>query len=296
MNREESQALAGLIAMFAITAAWWALALWPVADGPTWLERTRYVCFGATENGLPDTGGWIGLIAGPLGMLSILLIGWRRGVEGLLRRSRRSRPLAAALALLAIGTMAMVTGAASRVQQANAATVGDGVADAVPATTYPRLDRPAPPLVLISQDGAAIDLADLHGRPVLVTFAYAHCTTVCPVIVSHVIRARERLQGTVDEPAVMIVTLDPWRDPPSRLPAMAAAWALPAADAWVLSGAIDDVETVLDAWDVPRSRDLTSGEITHPSLAWVIGRDGRIAYASTGGVDALVSLVQRLGP
>jgi protein SCO1/2 len=139
-----------------------------------------------------------------------------------------------------------------------------------------------------------VDLAGLTGKPVLVTFAYAHCTTVCPTIVMHALRAQDALRDTPDEPAVLIVTLDPWRDTPTRLPAMAESWSLPDRDAWVLSGSVAEVEAALDAWEVPRSRNVDTGEIVHPSLLYVIDRAGRIAYASTGGIDALVSLVRRL--
>ena len=54
----------------------------------------------------------------------------------------------------------------------------------------------------------------LAGRPVVVTFAYAHCTTICPVIVSEVLGARDKL--ALHKPVVLIVTLDPWRDTPAR--------------------------------------------------------------------------------
>jgi hypothetical protein len=37
------------------------------------------------------------------------------------------------------------------------------------------------------------------------------------------------------------------------------------------------VEAALDAWDVPRTRDLATGEVTHPSLVYVIDAAGRIA-------------------
>jgi protein SCO1 len=296
LDREEAQALAGLLALFITTAAWWALALWPVDGAPAWLERTRYVCFGVAGNGLPDAGGWIGLIAGPLGMFSILAVGWNRGLRGLLRRTRSSRPVAATLTALALGCMVMVLGAAVVVQQALAAPAWLEAEDTIPPETYPRLDRAAPPLVLTAQDGELFDVASLQGRPVLVTFAYAHCATICPVIVLHSLKAQEALRGTRHEPAVVVITLDPWRDPPSRLPAMARTWGLPEEGAWILSGAVAEVEATLDAWNVPRSRDERTGEVTHPSLIYVLDRDGTLAYASTGGIDALVSLVERLDP
>jgi cytochrome oxidase Cu insertion factor (SCO1/SenC/PrrC family) len=294
LDREEVQALTGLIALFVITAAWWALALWPVSAAPAWLERTRYVCFGVTESGLPDGGGWIGLVAGPLGMLTILAFGWQGGLVRLLERARRSRAIGATFAALALGCMVLVTGAAVRVQQARVAPAWLEEDRSIPPSTYPRLDRTPPALALTSQHGDVIDLAQFRGRPVIVTFAYAHCTTICPVIVTHALRAQEQLAGSDDAPVALVVTLDPWRDPPSRLPAMATGWGFPERDAYVLSGSVADVEATLDAWDVPRTRDENTGEVTHPSLLYVIDRAGRIAYASTGGVDALVSLIRRL--
>jgi cytochrome oxidase Cu insertion factor (SCO1/SenC/PrrC family) len=295
-DREETHALIGLVALFVTTAAWWTLALLPVDGAPAWLERTRYVCFGVAGNGLPDAGGWIGLIAGPLGMFSILAVGWHGGMMSLLLRARSSRPVAATLTALLLGVMVLVTGAAVRVQQARALPAWLEPDIDVPPATYPRLDQPAPALVLTSQHGEVLDLAALRGRPVLVTFAYAHCQTICPVVVKHTLDAQAAVRGTTHEAAAVVVTLDPWRDPPSRLPAMAAQWGLPDSDAWIVSGAVADVEAVLDAWNVPRTRDVNTGEVTHPSLVYVIDRAGDIAYAATGGTAALVSLLQRLTP
>lgn len=312
LPREEAQALAGLTALLAITAAWWALALWPVSGGaPEWLARTREVCFGVGNagNGLPDGGGWIGLIGGPLGMLGILMVGWARGVAGLARRARRSRVTAAALGTLAIGSVLLVTGASVRVQQARAAgpggpggprgpgageawSPGDPIAQ-VPET-YPRLDRPAPPLALEAHSGGTFELGDVEGRPVILTFAYAHCATICPVLVQNALRAREALAGTAVEPAVVVVTLDPWRDTPSRLPVMARDWGFPEEGAWVLGGSVEAVEAALDAWGVPRTRDTMNGAVTHPSLTYILDRTGRIAYATTGEAGTLVALLPRI--
>jgi cytochrome oxidase Cu insertion factor (SCO1/SenC/PrrC family) len=291
-DREETFALAGLLVLFAVTTAWWTLAFLPVDDAPRWLARTRYVCFGVAESGLPDGGGWIGLIAGPLGMLAMLLAGWWRGVRGVLARARHSAVLRATFAVMALGILAVVGGATVRVRQVMAGPPPEaGVT--LPAATYPRLDRAAPRLDLIAHDGRTIALEELRGRPVLVTFAYAHCQTVCPVIVRRVLDAQARLGARGTAVTVLVVTLDPWRDTPARLPAIAEGWALPA-DALVLGGTVDAVEAALDAWQVPRTRDATSGEVAHPSLVYVVDAEGTIAYAANGEPDALIELVERL--
>jgi cytochrome oxidase Cu insertion factor (SCO1/SenC/PrrC family) len=287
LTREERGVLAAVTAWFAITAAWWLLALWPVANAPVWLERTRFVCFGVNQSGLPDGGGWIGLIAGPLGMLSILVIGWLQAFRSAWHKRGGRR----AFAPLILGVTMLAGGGAWRV--ADARRPGPVNIDSIPPATYPRLDQPMPPLRLVSQTGAELALEELGSRPVLVTFAYAHCVTVCPVIVKQVLEAQRILAGTPRHPAVVIVTLDPWRDTPASLPSIARDWELPAGDAWVLSGSVASVEAVLTAWNIPRTRSESTGEVTHPSLVYVVN-NGRIAFASTGGSENLAALLRRL--
>ncbi len=142
---------------------------------------------------------------------------------------------------------------------------------------YPRTDRPATELGLVDQAGEAVTLESLRGRTVLLTFAYAHCQTVCPVIVRTISFAAERLSEL--QPAVVVVTLDPWRDTPSALPSLAKSWKLDELGrAHVLSGEVAEVQAVLEAYEVPADRDLESGEITHPALVYLLGPDGTIAY------------------
>ena len=294
MTREERLVLGGVMAWFAITAAWWLLALWPVDDSPAWLERTRYVCFGVNETGLPDTAGWIGLIAAPLGMLAILLVGWWRAISSLAGQVRRSPVIALVVVLLLTGLAGMAGGANWRIRQAHAVDFAATDAATLPAANYPRLNETAPPLELIAQTGESFSLEQLKGRPVLVTFAFAHCQTICPVIVHQTLEAQRLVRAEGIDAAVVIVTLDPWRDTPSRLPAMADSWRLPPGAAWVLSGAVETVETTLDAWRIPRQRDTNNGDVTHPSLVYIMDINGRIAFAGTGGAAHLAELVRRL--
>jgi protein SCO1/2 len=285
--------LAALGAILVITLAWWALALWPLpaAASPA-LVRARTICFGTAENGLPSGTGWMMLIGEPI-MITLLLLSVtgsstiREGLQGI------ARHVLGRWALRASAAVVLVAIAAAGVRVASALGVGaPPVARAsVDAAGAPRLDRPAPALGLVDQRGATVTLATLRGRPVLVTFAYAHCETVCPLVVQEVVRARERLADR--NPQVVVITLDPWRDTPSRLAAMARQWELPD-DAYVLSGPVPDVEAALDRWGVARTRDTQSGEITHPQVVYVLDGDGRIAFSVTGDADAIAQLVRRL--
>ena len=283
-------AIGALAAIVAVTAAWWALALWPAGDTtPDWVLRTREVCFGTTADGLPNAGGWLLLIGQPLGMVGFLAIAWgeelRAGLTAAMSRMAGQLAIGAAAALLVAG----VSGAVVRVRTAGMEPFSTGAGDIAAQLT--RVNDAAPALALVDQEGREITLDAFRGRPVLVGFAFAHCPTVCPMIVSDMLDAQRTLAD--ESPVVLIVTLDPWRDTPARLPAMAQQWGLPAG-AHVLSGATATVERTLNAWRVPRVRNEKTGDIVHPTIVYVLDGNGRIGYAVSGGADAISAAVRAL--
>jgi cytochrome oxidase Cu insertion factor (SCO1/SenC/PrrC family) len=283
-------AVAALGAILAITASWWALALWPVdAGAPEWFLRTREVCFGSTEDGLPNAGGWLLLVGQPIGMVAVLALVWwaelRAGMSQVMARVAGQLTIGTAAALLVVG----VWSAGGRVRTAGLEPFSIGDADVVKQLT--RVHDMPPALTLTDQSGRKVSLAAFRGRPVLVTFAYAHCETVCPLIVSDVLGARQQAADVA--PVVLIITLDPWRDTPRRLPTIARQWMIEE-QAHVLSGDPEAVERALNAWRVPRTRNGKTGEIVHPSVVYVIDAEGRIAYVVSGGARTIAAAVRSL--
>lgn len=295
-GRGEIIALAALVFLLVVTALWWALALWPQpADAPRWLQSAREVCFGAAHDGLPDAGGWILLIGEPLGMTAALVVVWGDQLRGGLRSLAVRRGGRFVLAAWCGLALAGVGAAGSRLASARAA-VGHAV-DSAPTTPARRLDVPAPPLDLVDQYGEPLSLARLSGRSVLVAFAYAHCETVCPLLVRDALEAQRlaaERAGPGVPPAVVLVTLDPWRDTPSRLPHIAASWDL-GPSAYVAGGSVAEVQSVLAAWGIETFRDPTTGEIVHPSVVFVVDADGMLRYAAGSNASAIAELVARLG-
>lgn len=282
--------VAALGAIVAITASWWALALWPVSsEAPAWLLRTREVCFGSRYDALPSAAGWLLLVGQPAGMVALLAIVW--GAE---LRAGLTLAMAGAAGQVATGiALALVLGGlgatAIRVRSASAETFATGAGDIAAQLT--RVNDVAPEVSLTDQSGRAVSLKSFRGRPVIVTFAFAHCETVCPLIVADVLAARRRIDGA--PPPVLVVTLDPWRDTPSRLASIATSWGLDP-DAHLLSGPLDAVERTLNAWRVPRARNQKTGDISHPSVVYIVDADGRIAYVVTGGAEAISAAVRAL--
>jgi cytochrome oxidase Cu insertion factor (SCO1/SenC/PrrC family) len=279
-------ALAGVLA---VTAAWWALALWPLpATAPDWLSRTRAVCFGSTSSGLPDTQGWMLLFLQPVLMLGQVVAIWGRELATEARGLAGSRPGRLALAGFAVALVVAAGAAAARVRAAtDVAARTMEVSSAEPG--WVRVDRAAPPLELVGAGGAPVRLADLRGRPVFVAFAFAHCETACPRLVHEVLTAKRALP----DPAVIVVTLDPWRDTPSRLESIEERWGMENG-ARVASGSVPQVEDVLDAWGIDRSRDPRNGDLVHVPRVFVVDREGNLAYEADADAALLAELASRL--
>ena len=305
--RRPYPAVATLAVILVITAAWWTLALWPpTVDGPAWIERTRLACFGASPGGLPNAGGWMVMTGQPLGMLGILFVVWGKdvveGLRGLQRLATGQLVIGAALA----GIVAGLAAVALRVSSADARPFDVNTTTRL-ASQLTRISDTVPTMRLADQTGRVLDLAELRGKTVLVTFAYAHCETVCPLVVMDLLDVQDRIRRDVfgfspvtDSaalaaalPEIVIVTLDPLRDTPSRLPSIVEQWKL-GLNAHVLSGPVEEVERALNAWRVPRVRNSSTGDYSHPTMVYVIGPDGRITYVTTGGADIIAAAVKAI--
>jgi len=280
--------LFALVAITVITAAWWGLALWPAsAAEPEWLARTRAACFGSVPGGLPDAGGWVLLVGEPAGMVGMLIAIWGRSLRADLRRIRAQRGW-----WLVGGTLAAVV-IASPVALGMSLTRRHAfgrVSNAGPGATLTRLNVDAPVMALTDQYGRRVSFADYAGQPALVTFAYGHCTTVCPTVVRDVLAVR-RSVARPDLP-LLVITLDPWRDTADRLPTLVAHWELGSADR-VVSGDVPEVEAVLDALGIGRRRDTTTGDIEHGVTVMLLDEKAKIVWRLDGGVWRLGDLLRR---
>lgn len=293
--REASLALWGLALVFGITVVWWALALWPApGQTPEWLQVARSVCFNAGPDGLPGVSGWILLIGQPLGMFGFLVVVWPQAVvQGLRGVLHRPWGRLALLGICLIGAGGLL-GTGVRVARAMDAQVAPVLLPSVmTAAEHPRLEQPAGPLGLLDHREQRLMLADLRGRPAVVTFAFGNCHDICPAVVDQARRARDSVWGP-EGASVVVVTLDPWRDTPPRLPDLAARWSLDGPTDHLLGGSVEEVERVLDGWNVARYRDPNTGDVAHPPLTYFLDAEGAIAFATLSGYGIMVELGRRL--
>jgi cytochrome oxidase Cu insertion factor (SCO1/SenC/PrrC family) len=223
----------------------------------------------------------------PTLMLAQVLAIWGGELKADASRMSRSRRGRVALGIVAIAVFTAGGAAVARVRGATEATAS---ADARPIEPgWVRVGRPAPPLELLGADGAPLRLADFRGRAVFVAFAFAHCQTACPRLVHEVLAA----QRALGDPAVIVVTLDPWRDTPSRLRSIEERWEM-GEGARVASGSVAEVEAVLNAWGIERSRDPRNGDLVHVPRVFVVDREGILAYEADPVAALLTDLARPL--
>lgn len=273
---------------------WCLLAFADMAAAPEWLARTQAVCFGSSMDGLPEPYGWVSLVVGPASMLIAFIVIFRADLVATWGVLRGSVPGNLTLVVVLAATIAETVFVAGRIQNGLAIREAQraipNAEEGMPAD-WPRGTTPAPELGLVDQHGNAVTLASLRGKTAVLTFAFAHCQTICPTLVKRI----QGAAGTMPEDVeLLIVTLDPWRDTPAALPAIAQGWKLGERQR-VLSGAVAEVSRVLDAFGVQRGRDEKTGEVSHPAVVAVIDGDGRLAYMLSGpSTDWAGEAVRRL--
>ena len=216
-----------VVGLILSTLTLWSFAFWHAPEAtPEWLTRAQAACFGISETGLPNVAGWVVLVLTPLSFLAVAIVmyGWEI-VWGLrcLLSSVTGRLFAVLLISSVIAEGVWVTGrirhGLSVAQASYIPEAGIGLPE-----HYPRLNELSPPFALRNQRGELVELSALRGRTILLTFAFAHCQTICPAVVQQALTAARNFPP--DSLYLLIVTLDPWRDTPSALPGLATRWEL----------------------------------------------------------------------
>jgi protein SCO1/2 len=147
-----------------------------------------------------------------------------------------------------------------------------------------------------NDQGAALPLASLRGRPQIVTMFFARCEFACPILVHDMKRIAaalpESLQTNV---GFVLVSFDSERDTPAALAGYRKIHQLP--PNWtLLRGTPDDVLELAALLGVKFKKDLR-GQFAHSNLITVLDSNGEIASQQAGlnqRVDDLVSTVKRL--
>jgi protein SCO1 len=137
---------------------------------------------------------------------------------------------------------------------------------------------PAPELsTLRNYDGTNFNLSSERGKAVFVTFLYAHCPDVCPLIASNLHNAYAQMSPTMRrQVAIVAVSVDPHGDTPGTVGAFVKQHEL-TGEAKYLIGSPHQDARVWEAWKVGSERDTSDPtKVNHSALIYGIGANGKL--------------------
>jgi protein SCO1/2 len=136
--------------------------------------------------------------------------------------------------------------------------------------------RQAPAIDLHNDRGERVTLAQYRGKVVLLTFLYAHCPDVCPLIASN-LRVALKLLGTQASKAQLLaVSVDPRGDTVRTVRHFLAAHELRGRMQYLI-GTPSELARTWKAWSVGSKREVGQPElVAHSALVYGISASGKL--------------------
>jgi protein SCO1/2 len=136
--------------------------------------------------------------------------------------------------------------------------------------------KPAPALDLHNYTGAGrINVADFRGKALLVTFVYAHCPDVCPLIVSNLGIVQRLLGSRAAKTQIVAVSVDPRGDTRPVVAKFLKERGMSGRMLY-LTGSAHELGRVWSAWGVGSERDAKDPEfVDHSAAVYGVDASGR---------------------
>jgi cytochrome oxidase Cu insertion factor (SCO1/SenC/PrrC family) len=190
---------------------------------------------------------------------------------------RRAFGAASLGSIAAVGALAMMAVGAIPMASASANPNADPIiAQAIAGSAAP-LDYPAPNFQLTDQRGAAVTLASLRGKVVLLTFLDPVCTTDCPLIGQEFREAGQMLSADSRHVELVAVVLNPTYRSLAVTRAFDQQERLDTVPNWLyLTGTLPQLQQTWRAYGA-YAANLPAGAMTaHNDIAFVIDRAGHV--------------------
>ncbi|MGO9760936.1 MAG: SCO family protein [Solirubrobacteraceae bacterium] len=136
--------------------------------------------------------------------------------------------------------------------------------------------KQAPPIHLRNYLGQAVTLSEFRGKAVLVTFLYANCPDVCPLIASNLRVALNLLGRRASQVQVIAVSVDPRGDTPANVSRFVREHGMAGRMEYLIGSAAELVPTWA-AWKVGSTREAGQPDlIAHSALVYGISASGTL--------------------
>jgi protein SCO1/2 len=140
----------------------------------------------------------------------------------------------------------------------------------------------APDFSLTDHEANPFRLSQLRGRAVLLSFIFTACPGPCPMQTAAHVRLAKRMPEAVRSRTHFVaVSIDPANDTPARLREYGAKRGVDFAHWTFATGTVDDVQAVLDAYHIGKTR-APNGELIHTLVTHLIAPDGKLVQTYLG--------------
>jgi protein SCO1/2 len=239
-------------------------------------EQFRRWCLGV--NAATGKAQWTvtaAVLSQPIFMAALTVAVWFKPLRVPLAQPRRIWPWATLALSLVVLIAAAVGATMPRIPTEGALEF--------PAQELRTSYRP-PSFTLTDQNGKAVSLDELRGKPVLISAIYTSCSGTCPLIMQQAKRAVKALPPEERERVrVLMITLDPEHDTREARVEMARMHGVSAPVFRLLGGNPAEVNRILDQFGFERRRVGNSGVIDHANLFFLVDSAGHVAYRFTLG-------------
>jgi protein SCO1/2 len=136
--------------------------------------------------------------------------------------------------------------------------------------------KQAPPIDLRNYLGRPVTLAQYRGKAVLVTFLYANCPDICPLIASNLRVALNMLGSRASQAQVIAVSVDPRGDTPAAVARFLRDHEMVGRMQYLIGSAAELARTWA-AWSVGSTREVGQPDlVSHSALVYGVSASGRL--------------------
>ncbi len=156
--------------------------------------------------------------------------------------------------------------------------------------------KQAPPIELRNYLGQPVSLSAYRGKAVLVTFLYANCPDVCPLIASNLRVALNQLGRRDSQVQVIAVSVDPRGDTPANVARFVREHGMLGRMQYLI-GSASELARTWRAWGVGSTREVGQPNlVSHSALVYGISASGKLmtVYPATFEPSEIVHDVPRL--
>lgn len=189
----------------------------------------------------------------------------------------------ASLAIVLVCTAALIAAGCGSAGSSGGGATNDGggrfaVAEALPPGLA---GRAAPTIRLADARGGSFDTRSLSGKPYLVTFLYANCPDVCPLIGAQLRDTLQELGDDAQRVGVVAVSVDPRGDTPAAVRTWLRRQREPAQFHYLI-GPEQSLAPVWRAWyaapQIPGDP-----QSAHTAIVWLVDAHGRLTAKVAAG-------------